>query len=848
MRKKDDVIRKSRTASRSHFNGKNALTKFQWDSVDDQIQEDLIEPVASVGKKRAAKRRDKDVDTMYVSSSADVYAPVKKKNVKTLHAEDFAEFVAEVEENEDNPYAIPSYGQTRLTPDDEEFVEELAVPKKKPERRASEPVEKKRNPEKARREDATSTAPANQTEPAPKTKGKRSFLAKIKDAISISSGADAKEKSESAQDDRVERLTRATNDVVAQTNALASGAAQIDALLRAAQALASAAAAIQGVVSELTNAGPLVEAAKPTKKQDANARQAKKNDAPQEKQAQSEIAKEAAASVEREVKRDEKSSKSESATKPVKSKSKRQTKEPEEAKGCDERDWEPEIESDDDDAYDYDPIAMWENMPDEDEELETLAKSGDGESENDWENDFDEWDEAESKKKSAQLQEDQEARPILQEAQTIASSERAVKRGGKRRPTEDERLESKPFDKFGELDLKKPTLRALQHMGYVAPTPIQSGTIPTIQRGIDVMGQARTGTGKTAAFMIPIVEGVAECERSGSPLALVVVPTRELAVQARDETIKIARYYDLSIAACYGGKPIASQVEKIRKGVDVLIGTPGRIIDLSNRGALSLAQAHWVVLDEADRMLDVGFRPDVERILRLTPSNRQTLLFSATLAPPVVRLAKTYMKDPEKFDFSHEDVSSDTIEQYYITVDQDRKFDALVRLLEEENPRQAIVFCRTKRHVDVVARRLIGKFANVEAIHGDLPQTKRDRIMRDFRAEKIKILVATDIVGRGIDVSSVSHIVNYDVPQYCDDYVHRVGRAGRMGREGVAFTLVTAEEGAELTRIEIRINKLLERRELPNFEAYSKPQDSTAEERERKPVFGQRCARVRRAL
>ena len=296
MRKKDDVIRKSRTASRSHFNGKNALTKFQWDSVDDQIQEDLIEPVASVGKKRAAKRRDKDVDTMYVSSSADVYAPVKKKNVKTLHAEDFAEFVAEVEENEDNPYAIPSYGQPRLTPDDEEFVEELAVPKKKPERRASEPVEKKRNPEKARREDATSTAPANQTEPAPKTKGKRSFLAKIKDAISISSGADAKEKSESAQDDRVERLTRATNDVVAQTNALASGAAQIDALLRAAQALASAAAAIQGVVSELTNAGPLVEAAKPTKKQDANARQAKKNDAPQEKQSQSEIAKEAAAS------------------------------------------------------------------------------------------------------------------------------------------------------------------------------------------------------------------------------------------------------------------------------------------------------------------------------------------------------------------------------------------------------------------------------------------------------------------------------------------------------------------------------------------------------------------------
>ena len=489
---------------------------------------------------------------------------------------------------------------------------------------------------------------------------------------------------------------------------------------------------------------------------------------------------------------------------------------------------------------------MWENMPDDDEEANPAAKTRDDESLNQWNDDFDEWDEVESKKKYARLQEDEEARPILQETPKVANAS-AIKARAKR-ARQDDRLESKPIDTFGELELKKPTLRALQHMGYVSPTPIQSGTIPSIQKGVDVMGQARTGTGKTAAFMIPIVEGVAESERCGQPLGLVVVPTRELAVQARDETVKIARYYDISVAACYGGKPIASQVEKIRKGVDVLVGTPGRIIDLANRGVLSLAKARWVVLDEADRMLDVGFRPDVERILRMTPSSRQTLLFSATLAPPVVRLAQMYMHDPEKFDFSCKDVASDTIEQYYITVDQDRKFDALVRLLEEQQPRQAIVFCRTKRHVDAVARRLVGKFPNVEAIHGDLPQTKRDRIMHDFRAEKIKVLVATDIVGRGIDVSTVSHIVNYDVPQYCDDYVHRVGRAGRMGREGVAFTLVTAEEGAELTRIEIRINKLLERKELANFEAYSKPQDSTAEERERKPVFGQRCARVRRAL
>ena len=427
----------------------------------------------------------------------------------------------------------------------------------------------------------------------------------------------------------------------------------------------------------------------------------------------------------------------------------------------------------------------------------------------------------------------------------------------KKCPNCEKKAASKGLERFGELTLTKPTLRALAQMGYAEPTPIQAGTIPRIQAGVDLMGQAKTGTGKTAAFMIPIVEFVDECEpvdaRIPSPLALVVLPTRELAVQVRDETNRLAQFRDLKVVACYGGKPIASQVEKLRRGCDILVGTPGRIIDLANRGALSLGKARWVVLDEADRMLDVGFRPDVERILRMTPSSRQTLLFSATLAPPVVRLAKAYMRDPESHDFSQKNVSADTIEQFYLTVDQGRKFDALVKLLELQQPRQAIVFCRTKRCVDMIGRRLEARFPGVDAIHGDLAQTKRDRIMSNFRQEKTKILVATDVVGRGIDVSSVSHIVNYDVPQYCDDYVHRVGRAGRMGREGVAFTLVTAAEGAELTRIEIRIDRLLERMELPGFEAYSKPVEgpgSSAEpERfERKPVFGKTIRRARRAL
>jgi ATP-dependent RNA helicase DeaD len=362
-------------------------------------------------------------------------------------------------------------------------------------------------------------------------------------------------------------------------------------------------------------------------------------------------------------------------------------------------------------------------------------------------------------------------------------------------------------------------LAALDRAGYSEPTPVQAGIIPHALDGVDVLGQARTGTGKTAAFAIPIIEVIKQGGKTVGPRALALVPTRELAVQVKDEFEKLAHGRRISCVPIYGGKPIRGQIAKLQRGADVIIGTPGRVIDLIGRGALDLRDVEIVVLDEADRMLDIGFRPDIEKILRRCPKDRQTLLLSATVAPPVERLARTYMHEPEVLDFSPKTKAVDTIEQFYFTVDQEQKFELLVRLLKREQPEQAIVFCRTKRGTEKILRRLSKHFPGSDMMHGDMVQGARDRVMKKFRAGEVRILVATDVVGRGIDVSSISHIINYDIPQSSDDYVHRVGRTGRMGREGVAYTFVTTEEGGELTRIEILINRLLKRDEIEGFNA-----------------------------
>ena len=410
---------------------------------------------------------------------------------------------------------------------------------------------------------------------------------------------------------------------------------------------------------------------------------------------------------------------------------------------------------------------------------------------------------------------------------------------------------------FSDLGLSEPMLNALAHVEYTQPTPVQAGLIPKALEGCDLLGQARTGTGKTAAFAIPILERI-EGNKRGSPQALILVPTRELAVQVRGEIAKLAYGRKTRVLAVYGGKPIRGQTEKLSRGTEVVVGTPGRVLDHMARGTLKMDCLQIVVLDEADRMLDIGFRPDIEKILHRCPKDRQTLLLSATVPGPVERIARRYMRDPELLNFSPKELAGETIDQFYFTVDQDRKYELLKRLIDREKPRQAIVFCRTKRGTDRLAIKLGKKQSGVSCIHGDMHQGARDRVMQQFREIQIQILIATDVVGRGIDVSGVSHIINYDTPTFCDDYVHRVGRTGRMGKDGiadgVAYTFVTPEEGGELTDIEMRINKLLIRDKIGDFETVRTKDPVQEESAPAKPPApplkkgGRPKRRIRRAL
>ena len=321
--------------------------------------------------------------------------------------------------------------------------------------------------------------------------------------------------------------------------------------------------------------------------------------------------------------------------------------------------------------------------------------------------------------------------------------------------------------------------------------------------------------------MLPSMENVDLSEPAVQ--VLVLAPTRELSEQVMVESKKLCGGR-IRLGLGVGGRPIHVQIRDIENGAQAIIGTPGRVIDLLRRGALKLDKLKIVVLDEADRMLDIGFRPDIERILKQCPKKRQTLLLSATMPEPVERLARRYMHEPQMVDLSEDNVVVDTIEQFYITVDEDRKRSTLLRVLAQEKPAQAIVFTRTKRGADklseIFARRL--KSNRIAAIHGDLPQRKRDRVIRDLRAGKLRLLIATDVVGRGIDISGISHIINYDIPEFCDDYVHRVGRTGRLSSDanGRAITFVRLDQGGELTNIEMRINTVLPEYRIEGFESY----------------------------
>ena len=373
-------------------------------------------------------------------------------------------------------------------------------------------------------------------------------------------------------------------------------------------------------------------------------------------------------------------------------------------------------------------------------------------------------------------------------------------------------------------------LSALNAARYFSPSPIQAALIPEALDGCDVIGQAKTGTGKTAAFAIPIIEMLEA--RGRGPQAIIMAPTRELTQQIVGEIQKLAHGQDVAVCGIYGGEPIHKQLASLTRGVDIVVGTPGRVLDHMERRTLYLGDIFHVVLDEADRMLDIGFRPDIERILRQVPDPHQTLLLSATISAEVRKLARRYMFDPVEMNLSKDEPSVESIRQYYVTVEHDRKMDLLLHLLERDQPAQCIVFTRTKRGADRLAERIRGRVKGVSTIHGDLPQTTRNRVMQGFRDGTIPILIATDVVGRGIDVTNISHVINFDIPDDPENYLHRIGRTGRMGKDGIAYTFVCPDQGDPLTSIELLINKTIPTLPLDGFVAYRREPKKDAAYRE----------------
>ncbi|KAB2954166.1 DEAD/DEAH box helicase [Heliorestis acidaminivorans] len=368
---------------------------------------------------------------------------------------------------------------------------------------------------------------------------------------------------------------------------------------------------------------------------------------------------------------------------------------------------------------------------------------------------------------------------------------------------------------FGDITLKSMVFKAISDMGFEEPSPIQAKAIPFILEGKDLIGQAQTGTGKTATFGIPMAEMIDTDDSRVQ--ALVLCPTRELAIQVAQEVSKIGRLSNLKSLPVYGGQSIERQIRALRHGVQVVIGTPGRILDHISRKTLRLNNVRMVILDEADEMLDMGFIDDIEAIIKETPEDRQTLLFSATMPGPIQKLARQYMKSPEFVTISRDKLTVPLIEQVYYECKDSQKVDALCRVLDMEEIGAAIIFCRTKRGVDELVASLKTRGFFAEGLHGDLTQAQRDRVMKKFRDGKAELLVATDVAARGIDVENVTHVVNYDIPQDPESYVHRIGRTGRAGRKGIAITLINYREYRQLKLIERVTKARIQRRDLPSM-------------------------------
>jgi ATP-dependent RNA helicase DeaD len=366
---------------------------------------------------------------------------------------------------------------------------------------------------------------------------------------------------------------------------------------------------------------------------------------------------------------------------------------------------------------------------------------------------------------------------------------------------------------FAALGLGESSLKAIASLGYAAPTPIQDQTVGLLLAGRDVIAQAPTGTGKTAAYGLPIVERLDEDKLE--PQALVIVPTRELAIQVSEALHLLGQYREIVTLPIYGGQPYERQLRALARGVQVVTGTPGRLLDHLGRKTLDLRSVHMVVLDEADEMLSMGFIEDIEAILSQLPKEHQSALFSATIPPRIARLAEQYMHDPVRVSVSPREAVAPQVRQVYYEVPGHAKPEALARVLDLEQPDSAIVFVRTRRDADAVSEQLNGLGYLAQAIHGEINQAQRERVLDRFRKGHTQLLVATDVAARGLDIPDVSHIINYDLPMDAEGYVHRIGRTGRAGREGEALTLVTPREGRQLRFIEQAIHRRLQRLRLP---------------------------------
>lgn len=360
--------------------------------------------------------------------------------------------------------------------------------------------------------------------------------------------------------------------------------------------------------------------------------------------------------------------------------------------------------------------------------------------------------------------------------------------------------------KFTELNLQEPLLQSLKELGFEEPTPIQQQSVPLALEGRDLIGQAQTGTGKTAAFGLPMLNKLGASIKSVQ--GLVIAPTRELAIQVQEELFRLGKGQKARVYVVYGGSPIGKQIERLKRNApQIVVGTPGRILDLMNRKALKLDQLQTLVLDEADEMLNMGFIEDIKTIISSTPTSRQTLLFSATMPKEIKALGQQFLVDPVHVRIEAKQMTADLIEQYFIKCRDDEKFDILTRLLDVQNPTQAIVFCRTKKRVDEVGRGLSLRGFNAELIHGDITQQKRTSVINQFRNGEVELLVATDVAARGLDISGVTHVYNYDISQDPESYVHRIGRTGRAGNEGASITFVTHNEMPYLRTIETLTRK-----------------------------------------